>query len=1396
MDRLNKAINHMIERHDMLRMVVTEDGQQRILERVEPYQIPVLDLRGTSKREETKRFMSLRDRMSHQVFSGHTWPLFDLRASIFRDGTYKLHFSMDGLLFDASSYGVFMREIVRLYTDKSYEPPKLSLSFRDYVMAEQSLKGTKLYERSERYWLDRIHHIPNAPELPLAKLPAEIATVRFSKQSLRLQSSKWGKLRERASSLGVTPTVFIVQCFAEVMRRWSKTEHFTLNLTLFNRLPFHDEVNGILGDFTSLTLLEMDYREAKDFGARLKDTQFQLWSDLEHRYFNGVEVQRKLSQAAGHTVTMPIVVTSTLGIEVGVEAPNRMEPSPHVEELSGIKRPYAITQTPQVWIDCQIIEKEGGIQIDWDSVKELFPKGMLEDMFGAFEGLLQGFVGDEGQWASKQIELLPKYQLSLRSEANDSARKYPDRLLHELFIEQVRERGEKAAIRTDAKTISYQGLYQRSLQLGEELRSKGARPNQLIAIVMDKGWEQVVTAMGVQFSGAAYLPIDASLPKKRILRLLEIGQAKIVVGLSSHLGGLGLSDAFKTLEFDKIKFRNKAEIKNIAYQKTGDLAYVIFTSGSTGEPKGVMIDHRGAVNTILDINSRFGITERDCCFAISSLSFDLSVYDVFGMLACGGTVVVPQPSEQKDPEAWERYIEREGITVWNSVPALMQMMVEHNGGNKKLPSLRKALLSGDWIPVNLPERIKALSPEIEVISLGGATEASIWSIYHPIKQVGPDWKSIPYGRPLSNQSFHVLKPDMTACPQWVPGDLYIGGKGLALGYWRDEQKTASSFIVHPKTSERLYKTGDIGRYLPDGNIEFMGREDSQVKIQGHRIELGEIEATLNQLKEVRTSVVLAMGVTAGNKKLVAYVVPSTDPGDGEGMDTQALREALYRALPDYMVPHLFVEIPEIPLNPNGKVDKKALPEPEDKVEEKYIAPSSELEDAVVRIWGEVLGINKDAISINKNFFESGGNSLMIVKLKQKLRKLEYFKDISIPELFKYHTINKLVQSVQPNNRLEYKLQREGQTDTHEIAIISMSGAFSGADNIAELWDLIKNQNEGFRSYNKEECKGLGSDLSLFEDPNYIPVAGPVKDINLFDPMFWDISHNEAKLIDTQIRKFIEHCRYVLESSGYARRRRESNIGVFAGSGNSDYLYNNILKGKMASEINMFEAVNASNRDALATMTSYRLDLSGPSNSINTACSTGLVSVVEACKSLHLGACEMALAGGVTLLMPDQIGYTYQEGMVLSKDGHCRTFDKDASGAIQSSGVGVLLLKRLTDAVRDNDNIIGVIKGYASNNDGARKTGYTAPSVTGQAECIINAQNMAGVSSDKIDYVECHGTATNLGDPIEVNALKEAFDFNRQNGEQKRKTFLGAVKANIGHTKAAAGTAGLIKACMM
>ncbi|MFR9677008.1 amino acid adenylation domain-containing protein, partial [Streptomyces sp. TR06-5] len=355
----------------------------------------------------------------------------------------------------------------------------------------------------------------------------------------------------------------------------------------------------------------------------------------------------------------------------------------------------------------------------------------------------------------------------------------------------------------------------------------------------------------------------------------------------------------------------------------GDLAYVIYTSGSTGVPKGVAVSHGAALNTCVDVVERFGVGPGDAVLGLSSLSFDLSVFDVFGVLGAGGRLVLPRAGSSRDPGHWLELVREHRVTVWNSVPALMAMLVEHAaGGGEGLP-LRVVLLSGDWIPVDLPGRVRGLAGGARVVSLGGATEAGIWSIAYPVDEVDPGWDSIPYGRPLRNQRFHVWNERWQECPVHVPGELFIAGAGLAEGYWRDEERTAASFVRHPVTGERLYRTGDLGRWLPSGEIEFLGREDFQVKVGGFRIELGEIEAAVAECPGVAAVVAAAPG-ERHHRRLAGYVVPAA--GAGEDL-LDRVRERAEDRLPSYMVPATWTVLDHLPLSANGKIDRNALPDP-------------------------------------------------------------------------------------------------------------------------------------------------------------------------------------------------------------------------------------------------------------------------------------------------------------------------------------------------------------------------------------------------------------------------------------------------------------------------------------
>ena len=878
--RFERALRRLIERHEMLRAVFLPDGRQQILGQIPPYTIKVLDLRGQDPLQTDARLEAIRAEMSHQVLPSDRAPLFEIRASRLDEQRTRLHLSFDALISDARSFNIFFEELRQIYEDAGVSFRSLELSFRDYVLTAATLPNLEPWLRARDYWLNRLATLPPAPDLPLAKSPSSVKDVRFVRRSARLETECWRRLKARAGQAGLTPSGLLLAAYAEVLSVWSKNSRFTINLTLFNRLPLHPQVNEVIGDFTSVTMLEVDSAAQPTFQARARHLQRQLWADMDHRHFGGVQVLREQArrQGGGHGAAMPVVFTSLLPDETDGKSRNPMSWMGNLV--------YEVTQTPQVWLDQMVTEEAGVLVTKWDAVEELFPAGLLDDMFDAYCRLLRRLADEEESWQESRLamacKLVPPAQLEQRRAINATESPIPKDLLHSLFFEQARLRPDQIAVITPKRTLSYKELQNRANQTAHWLRQRGAHRNTLVAVVMEKGWEQVVGVLGVLASGAAYLPIDATLPKERLTYLLDHGQVSLVLTQSWHDQKIEWPGGIQRLCVDQADQFGLRESFLEPIQRPEDLAYVIYTSGSTGLPKGVVIDHRGAVNTILDVNRRFQVKPEDRVLALSALNFDLSVYDIFGLLAAGGTVIVPEAFSERNPLHWSHLIVEHGVTIWDTVPALMQMLVEYlEGRSEKLPdSLRLVMMSGDWIPVDLPDRIKAMSSDIRVIGLGGATEASIWSILYPIEKVEPSWVSIPYGRPMANQSFHVLSDSLSPCPVWVPGQLYIGGIGLAKGYWRDEDKTRTSFIIHPQTGESLYRTGDLGRYLPDGNIEFLGREDFQVKIRGHRIELGEIETVMLQHPGVHAAVVAAIGEARENKRLVAYVVPAKKPVSG------------------------------------------------------------------------------------------------------------------------------------------------------------------------------------------------------------------------------------------------------------------------------------------------------------------------------------------------------------------------------------------------------------------------------------------------------------------------------------------------------------------------------------
>ncbi len=998
-ERAQSALNDMIKYHGTMRLVISYDGTQRILPEVPEYHIDTMILDGISGDELNAKLAEVRENMSHQVINIEKWPLFDIRAALF-DGKSRIFVSFDNIVFDGFSMFGVLDEWAKRYKGSFREEKPLEISFRDYVLGLEKIKNSGRYEKDKAYWEERIDSFLPAPALPTVKKESEITDQHFERHSAFLSKNEWESLRESARRFELTPAVLLIAAYTETLRSRSAIPEFTLNLTQFDRKPLHPDVNKLFGDFTTLTLLEIRNSDQETFADRARKIARQLARDLEHSCYSAVDLERELRHKTGNSKDslMPVVFTSGIGL-------NGQADNECIGELT-----YNISQTPQVWLDHQVVERDGGLQLSWDSLKDIFYPGFIDEMFAAYIDLLKRLSADSSLFSKRSYSLIEVKISEARKNANMTDKELPEDTLDGMFLKAAAKYPDNIALVCADKRYTYSELKARALGMTKKLREYGVKSGETVAILMPKSAEQIIAALGILLSGGAYLPLDISNPDDRITTILNDSGTDKIIYKDLADERLGTFEKYKLID---AVTTGTCEDESIAVRNdTSKLAYVIYTSGSTGIPKGVMIPHSGAVNTIEDINSRFDISQTDACLAISNMHFDLSVYDVFGLLAAGGKVVVPESEKHKDPEHWIDLVEKEHITVWNSVPAFAEMLCEYlNGENYNAESfLRLMMLSGDWISTTLPERIWKLFPKLRFVSLGGATEASIWSnIYEVTEKIPENWTSIPYGKPLLNQRYYILDEHLADRPDRVAGTIFIAGKGVAMGYLNDSEKTREKFIIHPVTGEYMYNTGDMGRYWSDGNIEFLGRLDNQIKINGYRVEIGEIEAAVDKLENVSDGKILFRdGILIVFFKYDGEYTEETE---------EKLKRDLHNKLPAYMVPGKFVHLKEFPLTSNGKIDTALMYEMSRSIksssEKRRKTPLSDgTEKLLAPVWERVLGYSP--VYADDDFFIAGGDSLKAIYLVNGIKK-DLGIQISVKEVFTSGTLSMLAKAVDAAN---------------------------------------------------------------------------------------------------------------------------------------------------------------------------------------------------------------------------------------------------------------------------------------------------------------------------------------------------------------------------------------------
>lgn len=932
------------------------------------------------------------------------------------------------------------------------------------------------------------------------------------------------------------------------------------------------------------------------------------------------------------------------------------------------------------------------------------------------------------------------------------------------------------ALVCEGARFDYAQLWQAVQVRAQALRFAGLARGERVALAAERCADTLIDLLAAIELGLCYVPLDPAYPDARLAAMLEDAAPRAVLGRDADLSALEARlGPLPRLAAPRPHTRPHAG--------TDELAYVLFTSGSTGRPKGVAMGPRPLAHLIdwHAAHARLGQPAITALFA--PLSFDVHFQEILSTLATGGCLVLLSEAERRDPEALRAALVRERVQRLFLPYVALQMLAEACV-DAAPPPLCDIVSAGEQLQVSASiRRLFARLLGSALHNHYGPTESHVVTAFE-LDGDPAGWPAIPpIGRALPHVRIALAPIDDVQDPN--EGELLLGGETLAAGYLGRADLSAERFMETPNGTQ--YRTGDRVRLDAEGVLHYLGRADAQLKIDGYRIEPGEIELALLAEGSLRDAAVGACELPGLGKQLVAWVV-ARDSGCENAL-IETLRAHLRERLPAYMQPLRYVLLPRLPTTPSGKIDRRGLPAPQiDTGVDRSQPPRARL----LALWREALG--RSELTEHDSVFAAGARSLSVLRVVAQARA-QGIQGLSVALVYDRPSVAAQIDALEQGAAATAKTRRSAADAQAPIAIVGWALRAPGSRDIEAFWQNLLDGVEGLRRFTLDE---LDASLprALIERPNFVAARGVLDDADRFDAGFFGLSKSEATLLDPQQRLLLELAWTALEDAALdpqALTARGERVGVYAGTGNNSYAPAlRAAEPERVAASGEFALMLASEKDYAATRIAHRLDLRGPALSVHTACSTGLVAVAEAVQALRAGRCEVAIAGGATVLVPQQAGYLHVEGGMESADGRCRPFDAEASGTVFSSAGALVVLKPLQQALDDGDTVHALIRGVGVNNDGAGKASFTAPSVQGQAECIRLALDDAGLPASAIGYVEAHGTGTALGDPIEVEALRRAY---AEDAVPAASVVLGSLKSNLGHTIAAAGVLGLIKAAL-
>jgi len=1387
-DALETALAHVVARHEALRTTFALlDGQ--LVQRIDPHlSLPLARLSGDA--DERLRAEARRP------FDLARGPLLRLALLAQSEHEHLLAITAHHIIVDAWSLGLLLRELLGAYQALAHGRPvvlpELAAQFADFAAWQRASLDTPAAHAARAYWQAQL------ADTPILALPTDhprpaTASLRGDVVALHLPEPLTARLQALAHAAGATLFMGLLAAFQALLARYSGQTDIAVGTATAGR--GHPALDQTIGFFVNTVVLRGDLRGDPDFRALLERARAVCLAAYDHQDLPFDQVVDAVRPARSPGVN-PLY-------QVCLLLENAPVPDLDLADLSLAPRMAtpdgAVPGTAKFDLTLCLVATPRGLEGSLEFSRDLFDRPTIERMAGHFLTLVAGLTEHPDRPLSRVPLLDPDERRRLLHDlAGPVAPPDPPLTLHARFAAAAAAHPERVALRDGERRITFAALERQANRLAHLLRRRDLGREPLVGLYMDSSAELVTAALAVLKAGGAYVPLDPAYPRERLAYMIADARLPLVLSTSRHAAQVP-GDA-PVLALDRLEAELAAAPDTPPDDLTGPdgAAYVVYTSGSTGQPKGVVGTHGAAMNRFQWMWRAYPFAADAVACQKTAFNFVDSIWETWGPLLHGVPLVLVPAALRQDPERMVELLAREAVTHIVLVPSLLRHLLELSPPiETRLPHLIHWTCSGEALPTELADLFRARLPRARLLNLYGSSEVSADVTHEPTWELPPGAR-VTLGRPIANTWIRVLGPDLELLPIGVPGEIWVGGANLNRGYLGRPELSDERFQPDPHhPGHRIYRTGDRGRWLPDGRLDYLGRVDHQVKLRGVRIELAEVEAAVLAHPGVTQCLVTLHDGPTG-PALVAHVVHPAD-----GFTAADLRETLRRRLPEAMVPAHILALPALPLTPNGKVDRARLPRPDATPALAERRPAAPLRSALER---QIAGVLREVLQLERvgptdNFFDLGGNSLLLARALTRLRAELGRDDLTMVQLFQHPNVRSLAEAlggadepepVHDHGRARARLRRERAGADDDIAIIGMACRFPGASTLEQYWDNLVRGVESITRFSEHELRAAGVAERDLRDPAYVRARPILDGIDQFDAGFFGFGDREAALLDPQQRLFLECCWQALEAAGYQPDRVPGSVGVFAGAGLPSYLLGNAnLRDQPMSEI--FRTVLGSDKDYLATRVSYKLNLRGPSVTVQTACSTSLVAVSMACDSLRAGQSSLALAGAVSIQVPQRSGYRHEEGMILSPDGRCRPFDARAGGTLFGNGLGVVALKRLADARADGDIIHAVIRGVAINNDGAAKAGYTAPSVEGQARVIAEALAMARVDPDSIGYVEAHGTATALGDPIEVAALTRVL---RTRTRARNSCGLGSVKSNIGHLDTAAGVAGLIKGVLM